>query len=474
MTGRAARPGAALLRLGRRARADSLTRNSAYLMAATAVTSLLGWVFWVAVARLYRPAAVGEAGAGVSAMAFASLLGAVGGSAAIIAELPRSRRPGQWSVTVTTALVFTAATSAAAALLTVAVLAHVGHDAFLYRQGPWVAAFVAGVVATTASQLLENIWVAERQAGWFLAASTFFAAAKLAVVAVPALAALGATGILSVWSAVLTVTVVGCLLLLRRLYRYRPRISSFGRRLWAMRQTLAGNYLITVGDQAPTYLVPVLVALLVSPVAAGWFYAAYKVGGFYAVFASAVGSTTFAEGSHRPERAVPAAVSGMKLALPFAALAMAATIVAGHLVLLAFGAGYAAHAYALLVLLSVAALPDAVVNIYRAVLRVERRYRTASALAWGIAVSRVVLTGLGVARFGIVGAGWAWLVTQTAGAAWCGLDLARHPGRGHHEGPSQQERRNRHAMPGYGRLRLHRIGAGTPPGSGREPGVGGR
>ena len=35
-------------------------------------------------------------------MAFASLLGAVGGSAAIIAELPGKRRPDEWSVTVTT------------------------------------------------------------------------------------------------------------------------------------------------------------------------------------------------------------------------------------------------------------------------------------------------------------------------------------------------------------------------------------
>lgn len=429
---------AAVLDLGRRMRADSLVRNSVYLMAATSVTSVLGYVFWVAAARLYAAAPIGEAGSAVSAMAFASLLGAVGGSSAIIAELPGKRHPRDWSSTVTTALVFTSATSALTALATVAVLAHVGGDAALYRQAPWIAAFVIGVVATTATQLLENIWVAERQAGWFLAASAVFAAVKLAAIAVPAFVVFGATGILSVWSAVLAVTVAGCLLVLARLYQYRPRISAFRSQIWSMRQTLTGNYMITVGDQMPLYLIPVLVALMVSPAAAGWFYAAYKIGGFYAVFASAVGSTTFAEGSHRPGRALPVAMTGMKIILPFIALGMTVTIFAGRLILLAFGGAYAAHSYTLLVLLSVAAFPDAVVNIYRSVLRVHRRYATASAICWGIAGVRLILTWLFVLRLGITGAGWAWLLTQAAGAAWCLLDLAWHghvPGGARHARP---------------------------------------
>ena len=397
-------------------------------MVATIVTSVLGYAFWALAARLYSTAVIGEAGAGISAMAFASLLGAVGGSSAIIAELPSKRRPYDWSATVTTALVFTSLTSAAAALGTVVVLSRTGHSAFLYRDAWWIAAFVVGVVATTASQLLENIWVAERQAGWFLSASTVFALGKLVLVAVPVVVVFGATGILSIWSAVLAATVAGCLLVLARMYDYRPRFSGFAQQIWSMRHTLTGNYAITVGDQVTLYLIPVVVAFQVDPSAAGWFYASWKIGGFYAVFASAIGSTTFAEGSHTPERALPVALSGMKLILPLIALGVAATIFGGHLVLHIFGPGYAAHGYMLLVLLSLAAFPDAVVNIYRSVLRVRRRYKTATAICWSISVVRIVLTYLAVARFGIVGAGWAWLITQTGGAIWCVLDLAMYRG----------------------------------------------
>jgi O-antigen/teichoic acid export membrane protein len=116
----------------------------------------------------------------------------------------------------------------------------------------------------------------------------------------------------------------------------------------------------------------------------------------------------------------------MKMILPFIALGAGVTITAGHLVLSVFGAAYAAHSYTLLVLLSLAAFPDAVVTIYRGVLRVHKRYRTAAAICWAISVTRIVLTALALGRWGIAGAGWAWLATQTGGAIWCVLDLTAH------------------------------------------------
>jgi len=405
---------------------DPLTLNSFYLTAATIVTSLLGYVFWTVAARLYPASAIGEAGAGVSAMAFASLLGALGGSMAVLSELPVQRRHRDWSATVTAPLVFTSMTSAVTALGTVVVLSRTGHSAFLYRDGWWVAAFVVGVVATTASQLLENIWVAERQAVWFLGASTVFAVVKLVIIVLPVFAVFGATGILSAWSAVLAATVAGCLLVLAVKFGYKPRLTGFREQIWSMRQTLTGNYVISVGDQVTLYAIPVLVALQVSPQAAGWFYVAWKIGGFYVIFASAVGTSTFAEGSHNPHRALPIALAGMKMILPFIALGAVVTLFAGHLVLSAFGAQYAVHSYLLLVLLSLAAFPDAVVNIYRSVLRVQKRYRTAAAICWAISASRLALTLLALTRWGIAGAGWAWLATQTGGAIWCALDLAWH------------------------------------------------
>ena len=162
----------------RRARVrDPLVMNSFYMTATTVVTSLLGYVFWTVAARRYSASAIGEAGAGVSAVAFASLVGALGGSMAVLAELPGKRKPREWSATITAPLLFTSGTSALTAVITVVVLAQTGHSAFLYRDGWWVAAFVVGVVATTAFQVLESVWIAERQGIWFLSSSAAFAVA---------------------------------------------------------------------------------------------------------------------------------------------------------------------------------------------------------------------------------------------------------------------------------------------------------
>jgi len=221
-------------------------------------------------------------------------------------------------------------------------------------------------------------------------------------------------------------SVAGCLLVLSVKFGYKPRLIGFREQIWSMRQTLTGNYVISVGDQLTLYAIPVLVALQASPESTGWFYAAWKIGGFYVVFASAVGTSTFAEGSHNPHRALPVALAGLKMVLPFIIVGAAVTIFAGHLVLSVFGAQYAAHAYTLLVLLALSAFPDAVVTIYRSVLRVHKRYRTAASICWAISLSRLALTSLALARWGIAGAGWAWLATQTGGAIWCALDLAFH------------------------------------------------
>lgn len=412
-------------RLFQRAR-DPLVQNSLYMTAATVATSLLGYVFWTVAARRYPASAIGEAGAGVSALGFASLIGALGGSMAVLAELPGKARPREWSATITAPLVFTSATTAVTGLATVVVLSQAGHSAYLYRDGWWIAAFVVGAVATTAFQVLESVWIAEHRAVWFFAASAVFALVKLLIIAVPAFAAFGATGILAAWSAVLAATTAGCVLVLVRRYGYRPQLTGLRQQVRSMRQSMTGNYAISVGDQLTLYAVPVIVALRVSPEAAGWFYVAWRVGGFYAVFASAVGTSIFAEGSHRPHRVLPLAVAGLKMILPLVSLGAAVTILAGRLILHVFGAQYAAHSYQLLVLLSLGAFPDAVVTIYRGVLRVHRRYRTAAAICWFIALSRLAATALALSWWGIAGAGWAWLATQTAGAVWCALDLAVH------------------------------------------------
>ena len=77
-------------------------------MGTTAVTSLLGFVFWIVAARRLSATEVGRAAALVSAMVFVSVFTNLGLGQVFVSRLA-SRAPGKdWSLTVTTGLALVA------------------------------------------------------------------------------------------------------------------------------------------------------------------------------------------------------------------------------------------------------------------------------------------------------------------------------------------------------------------------------
>ena len=68
----------------------SLYRNAGYLMLASGVNSLAGFVFWAVAARLYPAEGVGLAAAAISAMGLLALLSTLGMDYGLIRFLPGS------------------------------------------------------------------------------------------------------------------------------------------------------------------------------------------------------------------------------------------------------------------------------------------------------------------------------------------------------------------------------------------------
>jgi O-antigen/teichoic acid export membrane protein len=95
---------------------------------------------------------------------------------------------------------------------------------------------------------------------------------------------------------------------------------------------------------------------------------------------------------------------------------MAIMIVSGRLVLGLFGAPYAAAGYGLLILLAIAAVPDAVSNVAVAVFRVTHKLEYSMVLNLGILVVTVGGAWALMPRYGLEGVGIAWLTAQTLGA----------------------------------------------------------
>jgi O-antigen/teichoic acid export membrane protein len=88
-----------------------------------------------------------------------------------------------------------------------------------------------------------------------------------------------------------------------------------------------------------------------------------------------------------------------------------------------FGREYAGPTVTLLRLLVISAVPDAVTNVYAAVLRVQGRFRMAAVLNVGIAALAMGGAWVLLPAHGISGAGWAWIGAQAAGCVLVAADL---------------------------------------------------
>ena len=72
---------------------DPLYRNSLLLMASTAMTSGLGFFFWMVVARYYTEYEVGIAAAIISAVSVLALISSLGLNVALIRFLAKAEKP---------------------------------------------------------------------------------------------------------------------------------------------------------------------------------------------------------------------------------------------------------------------------------------------------------------------------------------------------------------------------------------------
>lgn len=406
----------------------SLLRNSVYIMLTTGVNSVLGYVFWIVVARTYAAYQVGIASALIAAMTFVAAIANFGTSPALIQLLPRAHDDREWSRTLSTSILTGTVAGLLIALLCAAViLPAVSHSLSVVRATVAAAAlFTVGVAIWSVSLISDYLFIAERRASNMVARNFAFGVFKLILVAALSLvAARSALSIFGSWIAACALSLwLAYVFLLPRL-EHRFRFSSAGT-LSALRATAwsyAGNYLTTLGNVIPFALLPVLVVARLSATDNAYFYLTWLLGGAFFTISSAVGSALFAEGASDPARINAQTRSAVRITAALLGPMMVLFLVGGHALLTLFGPRYAAHGTTLLILLTVSAIPDAITNIYIARLRSQGRLGFPAATNMGMAAVTIIGAWVLLPSLGITGAGVAWLVAQSAGSVAVLVDV---------------------------------------------------
>ncbi|OON82342.1 lipopolysaccharide biosynthesis protein [Streptomyces tsukubensis] len=385
-----------------------LFRNAYALMLNTGISAVLGLGFWLAAARHYTEASVGQGSAAIAAMKLIAGLTAVTLTGALARFIPVSGRT-------TGRLIFR---TYAGSSLIVAVAAGVflatldlWGPSYRFLHGPLTGlGFVAAVIAWSLLTLQDGVLTGLRSALWVPVGNTVFSAVKL-VLLVALAAAIPTAGVFVSWVAAIAVSVVplGWLVFRRLVPRHvkATERSAHPPTVREMGRFLAGDYTGSLFSLAVVYLVPVLVASQVSAADNAYFYITTTIGGTVNLLAINMGASLTVEGSHDPARLAAntrAALRRMaRIMLPICGL----LFLGAPYILGVFGAGYADAATPLLRWFAGGALLRVVMEVYFGVLRAQSRTSGLAYLQGLLCVLVLGLTLLLLPRMGLTGAGVA-------------------------------------------------------------------
>ena len=407
-------------------RSNSLLRNSIYIMGTTVATSAIGYLYWIVAAHIYSTQDVGLASAIIAVMTLTATLADLGIDSTLVHMLPRRETGYAWSLTLNAGLAMGTLAGLLAAAIVGVILPLFSRQFTIFGHYPaYTAVFIAGVPLWIITILLDQTFVAERAANNMLLRNTAFAVFKLLLMVL--LVQWGALGIFSSLVLAAAATLIGgWLLLIPCLKRaYCLAVRGIVGQVRTMLSLLAWNHFINIGGLMPMYLLPVFVTVRLSAADNAYYYTTSMVGTFFFMISSAVATALFAEGSHATDNVLHKTHSSVVIISILLVPAMLAVFLGGRSIMLLFGPDYARQGLPLLTIFAIAAVPDAITNIYVSVLRVQRRLRRAMLLNLGMASLTLILSWVLLPILGIVGAGWAFLAAQIAGSLVAEVDIIR-------------------------------------------------
>ncbi len=387
-----------------------LVRNAYSLVGATLATSGLGVVFWIVAARSYSTAEVGIDAALISAMVFLSRLAQLNLASGFNRFVPTAGAATRRFVL----LGYAASVSLAAVAATVfvaGVRVWTPKLSLLGTQHARAAWFVTATIVWTLFVLQDSVLTGLGEAPWVLFENAAYGILKLLALVAIAVWVPGA-GVFVAWTIPLVVLVVPVSrLLFRRLIPARVALPREAITARSVGQYVSVDFAASILTGATSGLLPLLVLARLGARASAYVYMAWSIAYTVHFLSENVGMSLITEGSRDPEHLIDYARTSLTHALRIVVPLAAAIAVAAPLILRVFGRDYSAHAAGVLRLLTLSAIPNAVVMTYLSVARVRRRMGVIFVIAAAQFASILVLALVLLPVLGLEGVGLAWLLS---------------------------------------------------------------
>ncbi len=390
-----------------------LYSSASYLVFANWLNSLLGFAFWIIVARFYSAEDVGLASAAMAAVGLLASLAHMGLGMGLIRFLAGSRKRGLMLNTVFTIGLIT---SVLASFIFIAGLRLWSPALAFIREEPfYMAAFVLFTMAAVLSIHINQALVAQRRASLVLTKNLVFSLLKLilplALVTVGHSLGIFASWGIATWAA-----------LLLALFTFLPRGEPGYHPTPVIRREIVrdmfsfsfANYLSELFWGLSGSILPIMVLSQLGAEPNAYFYIAWTTAGVLSLLPGSISTSLFAEGCYDEERLALNVRRSLKMAFVLLVPAIIITLVIADKLLLMFGSAYSESGSLLLRIMAVSTLPLTINLIYLGIKRVQKRLSLIIGIPVFVAAASVGLSYLLLPRWGIAAAGSGWLISQTA------------------------------------------------------------
>jgi O-antigen/teichoic acid export membrane protein len=389
-------------------RNQDLLRNAISLVSTTGVTSALGYAYWEVAAKLFPAADVGYGSAAISTMVLLGVIGVFGLDTMLMGELPRSRNRGELIMAAcTTAFIMSAVLGFGFALIS---LEFGKHFIELNGSPSRMAVFSLGVAGTGATAVFDSATIGLLRGGIQFTRNAALSVAKVALMPVSAIIMHDAFGVDIVLAWVLgnAISLLPVAIMLKwkggRIW-YRPAWGY----LWRLRKVTVAHNTLNLSNAIPIRLVPVLVAVVVSPEANGAYYIANMIFGLLFVVPQSLSGVLFAVASAAPEKIAEKLRFVLRMSLAIGIPAGLVLAGCAHFIMSTFGSSYAALGTVPLWLLLLGYLPGLPNTVYIALARVQGRFNQAALFLVVFAAIRMAALVVGGKLDGLLGLSYAML-----------------------------------------------------------------
>lgn len=388
-----------------------LYKNAIFLMADRVAMSVLGFFFWMIIARFYSPEEAGFAAAIIPIISFLALLSRFGFGIGLVRFLPESGEKSR-------SVINSCLTISGIGAILISLVFLLGLDfwspelAFVRARWEFFASFIVFTVVFTLLSLMTQVFVARRKAK-FVLATTLIGGTRIVLPMIFA-AYFGAFGVLASWGfAEMIAVLVGMLFFMAIVnpgYRPIPTLR------WGVVKNMisysAGNYVAAIFGMVPAATLPLLVLHQLGSENVAYYYIAYTIASFLFAITGAVSMSLFAEGSHY----VRELGSNVRKALKLIFLLLVPTalfiVFFGDYLLLLFTSEYSEYGFALLQVFAIGSIFMVFNGVFLATRRVLKRMKPIIAIPAFNAFAIVGFAWAFLESHGLIGAAIGWTLSQ--------------------------------------------------------------